>query len=145
MEQSKYDELLKELKIARENSASHKQAADEAVKTFKINDVSFLTHTVAYNEAQLLAEKLDTELRAAAVADYTANGIKKPHPKVTVKTFRVFKILDMAKVREWVDSKLPDALVMDLKKVEKYAKEIGPVEGTTINEEPRAEIASALD
>jgi hypothetical protein len=53
-------------------------------------------------------------------------------------------VTDAAKVLAWVKTNLADALTYDPKKVKDYATKIGPVEGTEIVEQPRAQIASDL-
>lgn len=139
----KYDEMLATLKNLRQREGElreEKKAMIEAV-----------TSTQSYKSAELeltsvsaAIVEFEKQIKDMAVADYTSNGIKQPHPKVQVKLFQKFTVLDPARVLTWVKTSLADALVYDEKKVKDYATKIGPVDGTEIVEEVRALIAKEL-
>lgn len=87
---------------------------------------------------------LEDKIRALALDAHATDGNKKVHASVEVKVFKTFKIVDVARVTAWVKENLKDALVVDTKKVEQYATKIGPVDGTEVGEEARAQISSKL-
>lgn len=137
------DEKLKELAKQREIAQMQKTAMDYLVKAAKASP--------DYTDAEQMAQKaneeitrLENEIKGYALAVYSETTEKNVHPSVSVKIFNTFKIVDLAKVREFVDARLRDALVVDEGKVKKYALEIGPVEGTEVGQEARVQIASNL-
>lgn len=137
------EQYLTQLKEARENSAAYKSAMREAVENVKQSD-TYQVYETSARESDQAIEFFESELRRLALAEYEATKNKAPHPKIAVKIFKTFKILDAAKVRAWAFGNLPAALKLDEKKVEKYALEFGDVEGTEKGEEARAQIATEL-
>jgi len=87
---------------------------------------------------------LESRIRGLALDSYEETKNKNPHPKVTIKIFKTFVILDAKKVWDWAFNNLPTALKLDEKKIEKYALEFGDVDGTQKGEEARAQIATEL-
>ena len=87
---------------------------------------------------------IEAEIKTAAIAEYKATGNKNPQDSVTVKIFKTFAIVDAKKVFDWAWKNLPAAFKIDEKKIEKYAKEFGEVDGTVSGDEPRAQIAANL-
>lgn len=138
-----YEFALTELAKARANTARYKDEMTAMLKAV-IDSPNYAAAKQAADEAAAYQEWLETQIRAQAVQDYKANGIKNPHPKVTVKIFTVFSVADPIRVLAWVKQNLADALVVDEKKVKSYATKIGAVDGTTLTEEAKTFIASEL-
>lgn len=137
------NELLSNLAQARETEKKARnniQILTEAIKTtpeYQDNDSIRVV-------AQSAIENLEGLIRDLAKTEWINTANKHPHEKVQIKEFKTFKIVDTAAVRKWVDTYLRDALVVDESKVKQYATKIGPVDGTEVGTEVRAEIASKL-
>lgn len=138
------DELIQKLKQQREILNAAKYTASNALETIKSSDPTYVENTEIANEAMQQITELESAIRAAALAEYAANGNKKPHNNVQVKIYKVFSVNDSARVLSWVKTNLADALIYDEKKVKNYAEKIGPVDGTSINEEPKVQIDTKL-
>ena len=138
-----YDNLLEELKFMRnrrEELKAETKAMLDAVR-------STPNYTAAESELKSVSEAVETleeQIRNTAVSEFKATGTKKVHQKVEVKLFSKFVIVSPSAVLAWVKQNLADALVFDEKKVKAYATKVGPVEGTELVEEPRAQIATEL-
>ncbi len=137
------DQKLAELKQARKANEFHKSEMKAVVERAKKSE-RYLESEIIARESGDTITVLEAELRGLALDEYEATKNKTPHPKIAVKIFKTFKILDAAKVRAWAFGNLPAALKLDEKKVEKYALEFGDVEGTKKGEEARAQIATEL-
>ena len=137
------DQYLTQLKEARENSAYQKGAMRELIDNVKQSDPYFVAETSA-RESDKSIEFFESELRRLGLEEYQATKNKAPHPKIAIKIFKTFKIIDAEKVRAWAFGNLPAALKLDEKKVEKYALDFGDVAGTEKGEEPKAQIATEL-
>jgi hypothetical protein len=99
--------------------------------------------------AQTVAEQtcadLERRVKEMAVQAYYTDGTRKPAVSVEVKMFTETTIDKPDTVREWCFTNLPAALVVDDKKVKKYAVDFGAVPGVTVTKDiPRAQIASKL-
>lgn len=137
------ESLLDHLRNAREA----KQNADVAMKAL-IDDVKksdiytslLAAATLADGEIETVTQQINRE----ALFDYEQDRNKHPHPKVELKTFKTFVVVDPALVRDWCLDNLRPALDANMKKVEKYVKEFGAVPGTETGEEIRVQIAREL-
>jgi len=138
-----YDTALTDLAKARACIEQFKAEMNAMVKVVS-DSPNYIEAQRAYEESKAVAAQIEEEIRKSALEGYTATGEKNPHEKVTVKVFKVFSVIDPARVLAWVKNNLADALVVDGKKVESYATKIGPVDGTALTEEPRAQIATKL-
>lgn len=140
---SKYAPTLAKLAIAREEL---KRCKDEMTAMLKsvTDSPNYAAARQSADELQATIETIENVIRNAALDDYTQTGEKNPDPKVTVKIFKVFSVTDPARVLAWVKQNLADALIVDEKKVKNYATKIGAVDGTTITDEARAQIATEL-
>jgi len=138
-----YDELLARLKEARETDEKAKASMKQALDTLKASE-SYSTIETIHTVSQSAIEELEKQLREIAYTEWVNTQNKHPHEKIEVKIFKTFKVLSADTVREWALKNLPAALSPDMKKVEKYALEIGPVDGTEKGEEARIQIASKL-
>ena len=138
-----YEFAISELSKARANS---KHLKDEMTAMLKavVESPNYLNAKQEADAAAEYMEQLETQIRSQAVQDYNASGNKTPHPKVTVKIFKNFAVTDPARVLAWVKQNLVDALVVDEKKVKAYATKVGPIEGTALIDEARAQIATEL-
>jgi hypothetical protein len=143
MSKSDYDINLEVLKTAREEVQRYKDEMTAMLKSVT-ESPNYAATRQAADEATDRASQIEEAIRATAVEHYTQTGDKNPHPKVTVKIFKVFSVTDPARVLAWVKQNLADALVVDEKKVKSYATKIGAVEGTTLTDEARAQIATEL-
>lgn len=137
------EQLLEMLKEARERSFTAKLTADAILQTVKASP-EYVNAIEECQAALANVTTLEESIRAEAIRDYLASDNKHPHPKVEIKLFKTFSIVDPQKVLAWVKTNLADALVVDDKKVKAYATKIGPVDGTAMTEEPKAMIASDL-
>lgn len=96
--------------------------------------------------ARTQIEILETDLRTATLETYAETGNKKPHPALSVRVNTRLEY-DPVLIRQWCIENLPQALTLDKKALEKYAKgvaDIAPVPGLTITRQPQATIASDL-
>ena len=140
---NQYDELLERLKEARETDEKAKASLKQAMDVLKASE-SYMALDSIHTVAQSAVEEIEKKLREIAYTEWLNTQNKHPHEKIEVKIFKTFKVISADTVREWVLKNLPAALSPDMKKVEKYAMEIGPVDGTEKGEEARIQIASKL-
>jgi len=138
-----YDTSLQKLAELRIASKRSKDETTAMLKSVTYSQNSLAARQSA-DEATAEAARLEESIRAAAVQNYTLTGEKNPHPKVTVKIFKTFSVIDPARVLAWVKQNLADALIVDEKKVKAYVTKIGAVDGTQMIEEPKAQIATEL-
>lgn len=138
-----YDELLQALKEARETEEKARSNLKMIMDSVKTSDPYTLSQDVL-TVATSAVESLETKLREIAYTEWINTKNKHPHEKIEVKIFKTFKVLNADTLREWVLKNLPAALSPDLRKVEKYALEIGDVDGTEKGEEARIQIASKI-
>ena len=138
-----YDELLSKLVAQRAMLEGSKQWRDKLIEDVKgSQDYLHSSEMIATTEFEI--NQITGLIRDLAMTEWINTKNKHPHEKVEVKVFKTFKILNADTLREWVFKNLPAALSPDLKKVEKYALEIGDVDGTQKGEEARVQIASKL-
>ena len=107
-------------------------------------DPAYVEAGLELTAANEVISETEQKIRELALTHWINTQEKDVHPSVKVKVFKKFEIVDPAAMRAWVDTNLRDALMVDEKKVKDYATKIGPVEGTEVGEEARAEIASKL-
>lgn len=139
----KYESMLAQLRAAREaqqNAAVARKAMIEEVKTSDMYTSLQAVEVLAEGEI----ERLENAVKEYALQQYANDGNKHPHPKVEIKSFKTFKVLDPLAVRAWCLTDLPGALDVNLKKVEKYGKDFGAVPGTEISTEERVQLAKEL-
>jgi hypothetical protein len=109
-------------------------------------------------KAQLDTAKVDVQdaegvVRAEALALYGQDGNKRPHPKVQIKVYRVYRY-DEAEALNFARVYMPDALKLNKRAFEKAARglegmDLGEVTGqlaevVTIRDDPRATISKDL-
>lgn len=140
---TKYDEFLEHLKEARETEEKAKASMKQAMDTLKASDAYTLLQNIL-DVSHGAVETLEKEIKDLALTEYNATQNKHVHEKIEVKIFKVFKVLDPKRLRNWVIANLQDALEPNMDKVRKYALEIGDVDGAEKIEEPRVQIASKL-
>lgn len=138
-----YTELLKELADHRQAAVTLQESKKKLLDCVK-ESREYLEIDQKHKDAQEKVDRLEAEIKALAEKEYQTTGNKKPHEKVQVKIFKVFKILDAETMKAWVFKNLQDALKVDEAKVKDYAQKIGAVQGTEVAEEARAQIASTL-
>jgi hypothetical protein len=137
------DTLLEKLRLVRESQENAMRAMQDLVNETKKSDTyTSLQAVSALAEGE--EERLVNEIKEKALQQFAIDGNKHIHPKVEVKTFKTFKVVDAAHVRDWCFVNLPAALSTDFKKVEKYSKEFGVVPGTETDEVNRVQIAKEL-
>jgi hypothetical protein len=138
-----YDNLLEQLKHARAESKLQHEYMKNILENAKLTDLFVMAEQSAAGADAAILD-LETQIKNTAISEFNTTGEKKVHPKVEVKIFKKFSIVSPARVLAWVKTNLADALVFDEKKVKNYATKIGPVEGTELVDEPRAQIAAEL-
>lgn len=138
------EELIKLLASTRQNEEGFKTSMKQLLDNVKQSQEYQTYDTLAKAEAALI-ENLTAEIKERAIADYKKTGNKKPFAGVTVKIFKVFKVLDEVTMFPWVAENFKAAVktVYDMKQIENLAKSTD-IPGTAIEEEVRAEIASKL-
>ena len=137
------DTLLEKLRTVRESQEKARLTMKEMVDVIqKSDEYTSLQAVSALAEGE--EERLVNEITEKALQQFAIDGNKHVHPKVEVKTFKTFKVVDAVRVWDWCFVNLPAALSTDFKKVEKYAKEFGVVPGTETDEESRVQIAKEL-
>lgn len=138
------NQLLDQLATAREHLASAQAMQKQMLETFRASE-NFVHVEAVRITASAEIERITAEIERNALVAYNATGDKHPHPKVEVKTFKVVEIVSPSLARAWCFENLPSALKLDDAMVKKYVKEFSAVDGTTVHEEPRVQIASKLD
>lgn len=140
---SQYDDLLGQLAIQRKCREEEKVHMDGMIDDCQ-KDPEFVQSSLKHSEATHAIADLEEKIKMLAHTEWMNTKNKNPHPFVAVKIFKTFKVVNADTVREWVLKNLPAALDPNLKKIEKYVMEIGPVDGTEKGEEARVQIASKL-
>ena len=131
---------LRNARKAQEAASSEMKSMIENVKQDEIYTSLQAAATLAEGEIERLTEAIHDEV----MHQYSVDQNKHPHPKVEIKAFKTFKVDNPVFMTTWVREMLPAALEVNLKKVEKYAKEFGEVPGTALGEELRVQIAKEL-
>ena len=139
----KYESVLTQLRAARDAREQASTAKRELVEALKQTD-GYTSLEAVEVLAEGEVERLETTVREYALQQYANDGNKHPHPKVEIKSFKTFKVLDPISVRAWCLTDLPGALDVNLKKVEKYGKDFGAVPGTEISTEEKVQISREL-
>lgn len=140
------NKLIEELREKRKERDLVKQTESNLLEAVEATEEYATYKNVQENRKELdnrIAE-LEDQIRKDAVNIFEATGNKVPALGVAIKIFKTFRIIDPVKLRGWIENNLRDALTVDVKKVENYATKIGPVEGTEVVEEARAQIAKDL-
>lgn len=137
------EELLQQLKEAREKAAFYKAETNSLLEHTRQSPNYQLADQSAKEAADEIV-RLEFLIKSDQLEEFKITGNKHPFPKIEIKMKKIFKVVDPAKVLAWVKSSLADALIYDEKKVKDYATKIGPVEGTELTEEPQVQIASEL-
>ena len=138
-----YDELLANLSAQRATANLSKQFLANVIEDVKAKP-DYLEASSILADANHEIDMITGLIRDLALTEWINTKNKHPHEKIEVKVFKTFKVLNADTLREWVFKNLPAALSPDLRKVEKYALEIGDVDGTQKGEEARVQIASKL-
>lgn len=134
---------LAELARARAREEEAKLKQDEMIEALK-NSAEWLSLQGKRDNAREHKESLEAEIKAEALATFTATGTKKQEG-VTIKEFTVVKISDESQAREWCMTNFRPALKLDTKTFEKAAQDgTVPAELATVTTEPRAQIATDL-
>lgn len=133
---SEYDALLEKLRSDRLEAEGAKATRDEILEDLKKNN-NYLSNDFIYKQALERIADTEEKIKMLAHTEWLNTKNKNPHPSVAVKIFKTFKVINADAVREWVLKNLPAALSPDMSKVQKYAMEIGPVDGTEKGEEAR--------
>lgn len=137
------NDLLKHLHNARRDAEKAKETMKAVLDAAKEGDVyrsADLVREMAENDIQALEERIHQQ----GLAAYLETGEKTVNKFVKVREESVFTITDAAAMRTFVETRLPDALIVDEKKVKNYATKIGAVDGTTVTKEPKVTIATDL-
>ena len=102
-----------------------------------LEDMALETETV---------DALRSEINALTIDDYLQTGNKKPAPGVGIR-INTSLLYDSGRAFDYCVANLTEAIVLDKKVFEKYAKgvsEVKPLDFVTIEEKPTATIASDL-
>ncbi len=139
-----FDELFEQLKEAREESAAAREAKRQIIEAAQTStEYRRADETTTAADAEI--GRLEEQIRAAALSEYSASGNKKPHANVTVKMFTTVAIPDEAAAREWCFINFRPALKFDAKTFEKAVKDGAvPAVLASTQDEPRAQIATKL-
>jgi hypothetical protein len=145
-QQATLDEKIALLKTARTNLAIAKGDNAVLLDEFKKNNPVYQANQNITEIFSVEVEALESEIRAEALLLYETDPEKKSlqHPSVQVKIFKVCSVFDIEMVRNWAFGNLPAALVVDMPKIEKYAKDFGSVDGVSVILQPRAQISTKL-
>lgn len=140
---SEIQELVRKLAQARQMTEIAEDSARWTEK--EISETDLGRKLAEEKEIVRLAKQDETAARAAldqAVLD-AFNGNKHPHPAITVK--EVTKLVYCFKTaREWADTNLRSALVLDVKRFEKAILATEAPEFVTIHKEQQVTVASDL-
>lgn len=137
------DELLTQLKIARSESQGIKSDMKSRMDAFQGSEEWLSLQRVRETIDSGIAD-LEKQIKHIANAEYIKSGVKVVHPKIQIKIFKVFKIIDAAKVHKWVWDNFTLALKPDMKMVEDYVKDNAAFDGVELSEEARVQIATKL-
>ncbi len=140
-------ELVDELLWLLSEARKRKQEARNAKQTLLdnlMNSPDFQIAKAALEQAENDVGCYEAEIKRISKDAFAQDGNKHPHPKIEIKNFKVFKIIDDLKVLSWVKTNLADALIYDTAKVKNYALKIGAVDGAEVSEEISVQIASQL-
>lgn len=135
-------QLVDELKQARENLTNFNAQ-------IRLIQESIAEPLREVKSKQVIADsrcaELETQIRERGVEFYDFTGDKHPIPGVEIKLFDEATIEDADAVRAFCFKGLPAALVVDEKKVKKYALDFDAVPGVKVTRDvPRAQIATKL-
>jgi len=137
------DDLLKELKDLRTTLESVKSDMKDRLEAFQ-NSGEYKDLRESRLRIDSKIAILEDNIREIAKIEYETSGNKKPHDKVSVKIFNVFKVTDTSKVYEWCQRYFVGALKPDMKMVEDYVKSNQPFDGVELTTEPKVMIAGTL-
>jgi len=99
-------------------------------------------------EARVLLAR-DAEADARALLDelaqmaYAAHGDKHPHPAIAIRELTVLDY-DQKLARQWAETNLRAALVLDYKKFEKAVKDLGAPDFVRIHTTPQVTVSADL-
>lgn len=97
-------------------------------------------------EARESIAVIETNLRALALVHFEKTGEKRVHDAVKVRVVERL-VYNPAEATQWARENLEEALTLDARKFEQYAKgvmAVRPVPGVTVVREPQPTIASDL-
>lgn len=160
-----FDELMADLKIARQDEADSKTARDKRLEELKKDDV-YTFQAGKYETSSKLVVELQNKIKTMAKYSYTQSGNKDFHKGILPKNFSEFKVTDPHELRKWVFNNfplalefhpewidriralviksMPAALRVNESKVEDYVKNNKPVPGTEMGTRVEFQIASKL-
>jgi hypothetical protein len=139
---TEYNELLSKLAAQRLTLATAKEMKAAMVKTFE-ETPSFQAVATNIESADNQISELEKELRLKALADFSVNGIKKPHPALGIRvTAKV--VYDHKEAEAWAKENLPTAFSFNSQFFEVYVKNVADVPCATIEQVPTATIATDL-
>jgi hypothetical protein len=139
---TEYNELLSQLAAQRFTLAVAKEMKTAMVKAFEETpSQQAIQSTIEAANSQIT--ELEKDLRLKALADFSVNGIKKPHPALGIRvTSKV--VYDPKEAETWAKENLPTAFTFDTKFFEVYVKNVSDVPCATIEQVPTATIATDL-
>lgn len=136
-----FEDKIRELARLRVDFDYHRVAYQQAILNVENSDVGY-----DYKGTKMELEKLETEIRQEAEANFKATGEKNPHPAVEVKQV-INLIVDEGKGLEYAKTSLPDALGLNRKifdKVMKALPEEKLPDGVKIEQVPKVYIDKDL-
>ena len=136
-------EMVQELKAARVATQEASDALTAYVQSYA-SKPEYQALQQAKVDAVMAENELEQRIKETAVGCFDGEN-KHPAPFVNIVMRTIVKIVDIAKAREWCAANLRDAFKLDEKIVGKYAKEIAPIPGVTVTQEPQAQIASVIE
>jgi len=145
-----FEEEVFELARLRKRQAELKDEVDKLRREWEEANADILNEYALTRE---IAGATEATLRATIVSHFERTGDKKPHPRLGIR--ETIKVLyDKDEVTDYARLNAQDLLVLDKKKLERYAKALaGPslILGGTLGEliefvkEPTATIAKKLE
>jgi hypothetical protein len=139
---SDYAELLSKLAAQRERlNATHKAKA-KLLEDLEVTE-AYQSIIVDARDALSQIDELEKVLRFKALAAYSINGIKKPHPALGIRVTNKV-VYDPKEAEAWSKENLPTAFTFDTKFFETYVKNVANVPCATIEQVPTATIATDL-
>ncbi len=97
----------------------------------------------ALQNARQVEARARAELDALALMRYAAQGDKRPHPAILVREMTRLDY-DAKTARDWAETNLRAALVLDYKKFERAVKQLGAPDFVRVYTEPRVTVSSDL-
>jgi hypothetical protein len=140
---SDYNELVRKLAQARQMTEIAEDSARWTEK--EISETELGRKLAEEKEIVRLAKQDETAARAAldqAVLE-SFDGNKRPHPAITIREMTKLDY-DPKRAREWADTNLRSALVLDVKRFEKAILATEAPEFVTIHKEQQVTVASDL-